>query len=72
MNSMGVTSPMITYWWNGYGRASMHVYDSVSAAKHGLERYLTFYNQHGPRSILDRKTPDEFYDEHLPTLHHAA
>jgi transposase InsO family protein len=52
-----------------YEEVYLHAYDSVSAAKQGLGRYLTFYNQRRPRSRLDRKTPDEFYEEYLP---HAA
>ena len=55
-----------------YEEVYLHAYDSVSAAKQGLGRYLTFYNQRRPHSRLDRKTPDEFYEEYLPTLHHAA
>jgi len=55
-----------------YNEVYLHAYDSVSAAKHGLARYLTFYNQRRPHSSLDRKTPDEFYYENLPKLQNAA
>ena len=55
-----------------YDEVYLHAYDSVSAAKHGLVRYLAFYNQRRPHSSLDRKTPDEFYYENLPKLQNAA
>jgi len=55
-----------------YDEVYLHAYDSVSAAKHGLARYLAFYNQRRPHSSLDRKTPDEFYYENLPKLQNAA
>ena len=55
-----------------YDEVYLHAYDSVSAAKHGLVRYLAFYNQRSPHSSLDRKTPDEFYYENLPKLQNAA
>jgi len=44
-----------------YEEVYLHAYDSVSEAKRGLERYLTFYNHHRPHSKLDRSTPDEIY-----------
>lgn len=55
-----------------YEEVYLHAYDTVGAAKQGLARYLTFYNQRRPHSALDRKTPDEFYYENLPKLQHAA
>ena len=55
-----------------YDEVYLHAYDSVSAAKHGLARYLAFYNQRRPHPSLDRKTPDEFYYENLPKLQNAA
>ena len=55
-----------------YEEVYLYAYDSVSVAKQGLAHYLSFYNQRRPHSALDRKTPDEFYYENLPTLHHAA
>ena len=55
-----------------YDEVYLHAYDSVSAAKQGLARYLAFYNQRRPHSSLDRKTPDEFYYENLPKLQNAA
>ena len=50
----------------------LNAYDSVTAAKQGLERYITKYNQIRPHSSLDRMTPDEFYFENLPPQPKAA
>lgn len=55
-----------------YDEVYLHAYDSVSAARQGLARYLAFYNQRRPHSSLDRKTPGEFYYENLPKLQNAA
>jgi len=44
-----------------YEEVYLHAYDSVSEARRGLERYLTFYNHRRPHSKLDRSTPDEIY-----------
>ena len=55
-----------------YEEVYLFAYDSVSAAKNGLAKYFTRYNQHRPHSSLDDKTPDEFYFENLPTMPKAA
>jgi putative transposase len=55
-----------------YEEVYLFAYDSVSAAKNGLAKYFTRYNQHRPHSSLDEKTPDEFYLENLPTMPKAA
>lgn len=55
-----------------YEEVYLHAYDTVSAAKAGLQRYFTRYNQLRPHSSLDDKTPDEFYYENLPALPQAA
>ena len=55
-----------------YEEVYLHAYDSVSAAKNGLEKYFTRYNLHRPHSSLDDMTPDEFYFENLPTMPKAA
>jgi len=55
-----------------YEEVYLYAYDSVSAARQGLERYITKYNQIRPHSSLDRQTPDEFYFENLPAVHKAA
>ena len=49
-----------------YEEVYLHAYDTVSAAKAGLERYFRFYNSRRPHSSLDRQTPDQFYFESLP------
>jgi len=46
----------------------LYAYDSVSAAKQGLEHYLTKHNQQRPHSSLDRMTPDEFYFDNRSLL----
>jgi len=55
-----------------YEEVYLYAYDNVTAAKQGLERYITRYNQQRPHSSLDRQTPDEFYFENLPALPKAA
>ena len=49
-----------------YEEVYLHAYDSVSAAKAGLDRYFRFYNSRRPHSSLDRQTPDQFYFNALP------
>jgi putative transposase len=55
-----------------YEEVYLYAYDSVSAAKQGLERYITKYNKIRPHSSLDRQTPDEFYFGNLLPLPKAA
>jgi putative transposase len=49
-----------------YEEVYLHAYDSVSAAKAGIARYVTFYNARRPHTSLDRKTPDVFYFNSQP------
>ncbi|WP_421864797.1 IS3 family transposase [Motiliproteus sp.] len=49
-----------------YEEVYLHAYDTVSAARAGLDRYFRFYNSRRPHSNLDRKTPDEVYFNHPP------
>ena len=49
-----------------YEEVYLHAYETVSAAKAGLDRYFKFYNSRRPHSSLDRQTPDQFYFESLP------
>jgi len=49
-----------------YEEVYLHAYDTVSAARTGLDRYFRFYNNLRPHSSLDRKTPDEVYFNHPP------
>ena len=51
-----------------YEEVYLHAYETVSAAKAGLDRYIRFYNRRRPHSSLDRQTPDQFYFESLPLL----
>jgi putative transposase len=49
-----------------YEEVYLHAYDSVTAAKAGIGKYLTFFNTRRPHSSLDRQTPDTVYFENLP------
>ena len=44
-----------------YEEVYLHAYDSVSEAKAGIARYVTFYNTRRPHTSLDRQTPDTVY-----------
>lgn len=44
-----------------YEEVYLRAYASVSEARAGISRYLTFYNGRRPHSSLDRKTPDQAY-----------
>jgi len=49
-----------------YEEVYLHAYDSVSAAKAGIGKYLAFFNTRRPHSSLDRQTPDTVYFKNLP------
>ncbi len=55
-----------------YEEVYLHAYETVSAARSGIGRYLDFYNSRRPHSALDGSTPDEFYYHHLPGFQQAA
>jgi putative transposase len=55
-----------------YEEVYLHAYDTVSAAKAGLQLYFIRYNQFRPHTALDDKTPDQFYYGKLPALPKAA
>jgi putative transposase len=55
-----------------YEEVYLRAYDSMSAAKQGLERYVTFYNQRRPHRVLDGHTPEEVYFDNLPARLTAA
>lgn len=55
-----------------YEEVYLHAYETVSAARSGIGRYLDFYNSHRPHSALDGRTPDAFYFRHLSALKQAA
>jgi putative transposase len=48
-----------------YEEVYLRAYDSISAARQGVGRYLTFYNQTRPHRALDGKTPEEVYCDNL-------
>lgn len=85
LSSQGVTVSMdgrgswrdnifIERFWRSikYEEIYLHAYDSVSAARRGIDRYIDFYNSRRPHSALDRSTPDEFYFASLPAIQQAA
>jgi putative transposase len=49
-----------------YEEVYLHAYDTVSAAKESLTRYISFYNGRRPHTALDRQTPDAAYFKRLP------
>ena len=49
-----------------YEEVYLHAYDTVSAAKAGIERYLTLCNTRRPHSSLADRTPDQMYFSPLP------
>jgi putative transposase len=49
-----------------YEEIYLHAYDTVSAAKQSLSRYVAFYNGRRPHAALDRRTPDNAYFNPLP------
>jgi len=65
---------LIERFWRSikYEEIYLHAYDSVSAARHGISRYIEFYNSRRPHSSLDRSTPDEYYFATLLVIGQAA
>jgi len=59
---------LVERFWKSikYEEVYLHAYDSVSAAKAGIERYVRFYNSRRPHQALDRRTPDTVYFTSLP------
>jgi putative transposase len=55
-----------------YEEVYLRAYDSVSAARASLGRYLSFYNGRRPHSSLDARTPDHAYFHHHTPLLVAA
>jgi putative transposase len=49
-----------------YEEVYLHAYESVSAARAALTRYIAFYNSRRPHSSLDGKTPDTVYFKPQP------
>jgi putative transposase len=50
----------------------LRAYDTVSAVKQGIGRYLDFYNQGRPHQSLDGTPPDRFYYDNLQKPRVAA
>ena len=57
-----------------YEEVYLHAYESVSAARAGIGRYLDLYNRRRPHSSLDGMTPDRAYfgTESLPPIRLVA
>lgn len=59
-------------FWEGAGLRCpalldyLHAYDTVTAAREGIARYITFFNTRRPHTALDRRTPDAVYFDSLP------
>jgi len=55
-----------------YEEVYLHAYETVYDAQHGLDRYLTFYNEIRPHRALAGRTPADVYHDHRPTRPVAA
>ena len=57
-----------------YEEVYLRAYESVSAAREGIGRYLDLYNRRRPHSALDGMTPDQAYygQESIPPIRLAA
>jgi transcriptional regulator with XRE-family HTH domain len=55
-----------------YEEVYLRAYETVSAARSGIARYIDFYNSRRPHSSLDGITPDAFYFKNLPAMQRAA
>ncbi|QEE45441.1 IS3 family transposase [Rhizobium sp. WL3] len=55
-----------------YEEVYLHAYKTVSEARVGIGRYLTFYNTRRPHSSLDRQTPEQAYFNALTPMMAAA
>lgn len=49
-----------------YEEVYLHAYESVTAARNGIARYMQFFNTRRPHTALDRRTPDAVYFDSLP------
>lgn len=55
-----------------YEEVYLRAYETVSAARSGIARYIDFYNTRRPHSSLDGMTPDAFYFKDMPAMQSAA
>ncbi len=55
-----------------YDEVYLHAYETVSAARGGIARYIDFYNSRRPHSSLDGMKPDAFYFKDMPVMKRAA
>jgi putative transposase len=57
-----------------YEEVYLHAYESVSAARAGIGRYLDLYNRRRPHSALDGRTPEDAYfgNDSMPPIRLAA
>ena len=49
-----------------YEEVYLHAYETVSAARGGIGRYINFYNTRRPHSSHQARTPEVVYFESLP------
>ena len=49
-----------------YEEVYLHAYETVSAAREGIGRYINFYNMRRPHSSHQARTPDVVYFASLP------
>ena len=49
-----------------YEEVYLHAYETVSAAREGIGRYISFYNTRRPHSSHQAQTPDVVYFASLP------
>jgi putative transposase len=49
-----------------YEEVYLHAHESVSEAKGGIARYVSFYNARRSHASLDRQIPDDVYFKSLP------
>jgi putative transposase len=55
-----------------YEEVYLQTYETVYEAQEGLAQYLTFYTQVRPHRALEGRTPENIYNNHLPTRHVAG
>jgi putative transposase len=55
-----------------YEEVYLKAYDSVGAARQGLQAYFAFYNARRPHQSHGGSTPDMIYFDNLPAMASAA